>query len=129
MSKSIHSTNRQYFNPSDCECLTYCVGTTGNKSSQIVSVANQDGKFESGHLLYWTEDSRIHTIADQQYYSYYTYGHGGERTLKLVGQNSVLDVNANTTNNARMLDDATLYPPPLYRPYIERLYQALLYGR
>lgn len=78
-----------------------------------MSVANQDGKFESGHLLYWTEDSRIHTIADQQYYSYYTYGHGGERTLKLVGQNSVLDVNANTTNNARMLDDATLYPPPI----------------
>ena len=34
-----------------------------------VSIANQDAQFETGRFLYWTEDSRLHTVVDDSYYS------------------------------------------------------------
>ncbi|MBR5832614.1 MAG: hypothetical protein IKY79_08390 [Bacteroidales bacterium] len=61
--------------------------------------------------LYWTEDNRLHTVVDDRYYSYYTYDHTGERTLKLTGDNSFVDVNGYTQSTAT-LDNATLYVGP-----------------
>ena len=61
--------------------------------------------------LYWTEDNRLHTVVDDRYYSYYTYDHTGERTLKLTGDNNFVDVNGYTQSTAT-LDNATLYVGP-----------------
>ena len=61
--------------------------------------------------LYWTEDNRLHTAVDNNYYSYYVYDHTGERTLKLTGKNSFVDVNGETQASAS-LNNATLYVGP-----------------
>ena len=63
-------------------------------------------------FLFWTEDSRLVGVVDDDFYSYYAYGHDGERALKLAGKNSQMDVNAGTYTCQALLDDATLYPSP-----------------
>lgn len=75
-----------------------------------VSAANESAIFESGRFLYWTEDSRMHAAVDDRYYSYYAYDHGGERRLKLTGDNKLLDVNANFMATYTILNEQTLYP-------------------
>ena len=75
-----------------------------------VSAANESAIFESGRFLYWTEDSRMHAAVDDRYYSYYAYDHGGERRLKLTGDNKLLDVNANFMATYTVLKEQTLYP-------------------
>jgi len=75
-----------------------------------ISVANEDALFESGRFLFWTEDSRMHAAVDEKYYSYYTYDHGGERRLKLTGENHLVDVNANYMSTYSALSRPTLYP-------------------
>ena len=75
-----------------------------------ISVANEDALFESGRFLFWTEDSRMHAAVDENYYSYYTYDHGGERRLKLTGENHLVDVNANYMSTYSALSRPTLYP-------------------
>lgn len=44
--------------------------------------------------LHWTEDNRLHTVADVRHYSYYAYDYSGERTLKMTGDASDVDQNA-----------------------------------
>ena len=50
--------------------------------------------YDGTRFLFWTEDSRLHHAVDGRYYSYYAYDHTGERTIKLTGTNTVVDVNA-----------------------------------
>ena len=45
-------------------------------------------------------------------YTFYAYDYSGERTLKLTGSNTLLDVNANFMLTTNSLDDLTLYPSP-----------------
>ena len=52
----------------------------------------------------------MHAAVDEKYYSYYTYDHGGERRLKLTGDNKLLDVNANFMATYTILNEHTLYP-------------------
>ena len=75
-----------------------------------VSMARPDEMFEGGRFLYWTEDSRMHAAVDDRYYSYYAYDHGGERRLKLTGDNKSLDVNADFMSSYTILTEPTLYP-------------------
>ena len=75
-----------------------------------VSIADHTHQFESGRFLFWTEDSRMHTVVDDRYYSYYAYDYSGERRLKLTGENSLLDINADVMSTYSILDEPTLYP-------------------
>ena len=75
-----------------------------------VSATGKDALFETGRFLFWTEDSRMHAAADDRYYSYYAYDHGGERRLKLSGDNKTMDVNAEYMATYAFLDNPTLYP-------------------
>ena len=60
-----------------------------------VSVQGDDPAFQS-RFLYWTEDNRLHTVADDHSYSYYAYDHTGQRTLKMAGNASLIDQNASS---------------------------------
>ena len=75
-----------------------------------ISVAPRENYFKHGRFLFWTEDSRMHAAINEKFYSYYTYDHSGERRLKLVGDNSSMDVNADAMYTATVLDNPTLYP-------------------
>ena len=84
-----------------------------------VSMGKPGEMFEAGRFLFWTEDccgprpcgaNRMHAAVDDRYYSYYAYDHGGERRLKLTGDNKLLDVNANFMATYTILNEQTLYP-------------------
>ena len=75
-----------------------------------VSIADKGAIFESGRFLFWTEDSRLHTVVDDRYYSYYAYDHSGERRLKLTGESNLMDINADYMDVYTILDNPTLYP-------------------
>ena len=77
-----------------------------------VSMAGDGGMCETARFLLWTEDNRLHTVADDRHHSYYAYDHAGERTLKLTGYNNLLDVNADCMATHAMLKNPTLYPSP-----------------
>ena len=75
-----------------------------------VSMSKPGEMFEAGRFLFWTEDSRMHTAVDDKHYSYYAYDYGGERRLKLVGDNCSMDVNAEYMTAVSTLNEPTLYP-------------------
>ena len=62
--------------------------------------------------LHWTEDNRLHTVADVRHYSYYAYDYSGERTLKMTGDASEVDQNALEQHIFSSLGSVTLYPSP-----------------
>ncbi len=66
----------------------------------------------SARFLFWTIDNRLHTVADENYYSYYVYDHQGNRAIKLTGESNVMDVNAEMMSTASALTSPTLYPSP-----------------
>ncbi len=67
---------------------------------------------DGSRFLFWTEDNRLHTVVDQYWHSYYAYDYAGERSLKLTGKNSMLDVNAEKMITSVSLEKLTLYPSP-----------------
>ena len=77
-----------------------------------ISIATADAHFDHGRFLFWTEDNRLYTVADERYYSYYAYDHTGQRTLKMTGDASTVDVNAWEQHTYGCLDHVTLYPSP-----------------
>ena len=76
------------------------------------NLATEDGRWIGSRHLFWTEDNRMHAAVDKKYYSYYTYDYTGERTLKLVGRNNEMDINAEIQHTEASLDQPTLYPSP-----------------
>ena len=61
--------------------------------------------------LTWTEDSRLQTVADNNWFSYYQYDAGGERTYKLTWAGST----SNRSGDRSIYytpDEATLYASP-----------------
>ena len=85
------------------------------------NTANDDGSWLGSRHLFWTADccgprpcgaNRMHAAVDADNYSYYTYDYTGERTLKLTGRNSEMDVNAELQHTSAALDRPTLYPSP-----------------
>ena len=68
--------------------------------------------YDGSRFLFWTEDSRLHTVADDGWHSYYAYDHAGERTLKLTGKSFGLDINSDLMYISSTLDAPTLYPSP-----------------
>ncbi|WP_367112337.1 hypothetical protein, partial [Ruminococcus flavefaciens] len=60
---------------------------------QVSTLAHDMGDIQS-RFLFWTEDNRLHTVADDRSYSYYAYDHTGQRTLKMAGNASLIDQNA-----------------------------------
>ena len=67
---------------------------------------------QKSRFLFWTEDSRLHTVVDKENYSYYAYDNAGERYLKLTGTNSLEDNNANNLVCTTTLREVTLYASP-----------------
>lgn len=76
------------------------------------NLAKEDGFWLGSRHLFWTEDNRMHAVIDASFYSHYTCDQSGERTLKLVGKNNEMDVNAEFQHTAAVLDHPTLYPSP-----------------
>ncbi len=76
------------------------------------NTAKDDGSWLGSRHLFWTIDNRMHSAVDADNYSYYTYDYTGERTLKLTGRNSEMDVNAELQHTSAALDRPTLYPSP-----------------
>ncbi|MBR2959007.1 MAG: hypothetical protein IKC19_05195 [Bacteroidales bacterium] len=76
------------------------------------NTAKDDGSWLGSRHLFWTIDNRMHAAVDADNYSYYTYDYTGERTLKLTGRNSEMDVNAELQHTSAALDRPTLYPSP-----------------
>ena len=72
----------------------------------------KDLTYDDTRFLFWTEDSRLHTVVDYQWHSYYAYDHSGVRTLKLSGPNNVIDINADIMLTTGLLKKVTLYPSP-----------------
>ena len=100
---------KRVFNQNDNtlnELMWDIAGNLGQVNTAIDQIYN-DTRF-----LFWTEDNRLHTVVDNKWHSYYAYDHTGERTLKLTGLNSVIDVNANIMMTSSILDAVTLYPSP-----------------
>ena len=78
---------------------------------QLSTLDEHSGEVRSRFLL-WTEDNRLHTVADDRSYSYYTYDHTGQRVLKLTGASDQLDINADFLRTHTVLTEPTLYPSP-----------------
>ena len=112
-------------------------GANGNGASSRGTrrTDNARGQLETNRFLFWTEDeaaqserrasllafpsqssvgaaNRLYTVADERYYSYYAYDHTGQRTLKMTGDASTVDVNAWEQHTYGCLDHVTLYPSP-----------------
>ena len=73
------------------------------------------------HKLSKTQPSLLTKVSDRLccgdgdsivLHSYYTYDHAGERTLKLTGNNDIMDVNADEMMTVAMLNNLTMYPSP-----------------
>ena len=78
---------------------------------QVSTLAHDRGDIQS-RFLFWTEDSRLHTVVDDRHHSYYAYDHAGERTLKVTGRCDLLDINAWILHTVTSLRDHTVYPSP-----------------
>ena len=117
---------------------------------QVSTLAHDRGDIQS-RFLFWTEDSRLHTVVDDRHHSYYAYDHAGgscgsraqsqaclsyaemqqrrrsQRTLKVTGYSHQLDVNADLMHTAAGLDEFTLYPSP-YLVFTNRGYTKHYYA-
>ena len=93
---------------------------------QVSTLAHDRGDVQS-RFLFWTEDSRLHTVVDDRHHSYYAYDHTGERTMKVTGHSHQLDVNADLMHTAAGLDEFTLYPSP-YLVFTNRGYTKHYYA-
>ena len=58
--------------------------------------------------LCWDEENRLMAVGDNNYTSYYQYDNSGERTYKLTGKNTLMNINGRWVNFATM-DNPTLY--------------------
>ena len=88
--------------------------STGNGASSRGTrrTDNARGQFETGRFLFWTEDSRMHAAVDDKHYSYYAYDYTGQRTLKMTGDASTVDLNAQLQQIVSGLNRVTIYPSP-----------------
>ena len=81
---------------------------TGNMTEQNPATS------QSGLCTYtWTEDNRLQTVADNNWFSYYQYDAGGERTYKLTWAGST----SNRSGDRSIYytpDEATLYASPYF---------------
>ena len=73
----------------------------GERKEILISFPNQSNV---------TGRNRMHAAVDDNHYSYYAYDYSGERRIKLTGDNSVLDVNADYMRTISTLENVTLYP-------------------
>ena len=92
-----------------------------NISCFQINYYDKEGVWQQTRHIGWTEDNRLHTAVDNNYYSYYAYDHTGERTLKLTGKNSFVDVNGETQATAT-LENATLYLVATNQGYTKHYY-------
>jgi RHS repeat-associated protein len=58
--------------------------------------------------LCWDEENRLVAVSDKNYISHYIYDHSGERTYKLVGRSSAMNINGELKDYTNF-DDPTLY--------------------
>ncbi len=65
----------------------------------------------NGRSLTWTEDNRLQTVTDNEWFSYYQYDVNGDRTYKLTGDYTYQNVSG-TWRYFYQLDNATLYASP-----------------
>ena len=80
--------------------------------AQVNQYDMTDGSLVSSRHLFWTEDNRLTNAVDDKHYSYYAYDHTGERTLKMTGANTVIDINAELITCYSFVDNVTLYASP-----------------
>ena len=93
---------------------------TGNDVTYTYSTSGrtEDGAAQSerrANLFVFPSQSNV-GVANPMYAavdcSHYAYDYAGERTIKLTGRNSFLDVNADLMRTASVLSEITIYPSP-----------------
>ena len=109
---NVHSPHapRRIFNVSDNILHDLQWDANGNLA-QVNRFLNT-WEYDGSRYLFWTEDNRLTNVVDEMSYSYYAYDHGGERTLKITGENTLMDVNADMMICQSTLRDVTLYTSP-----------------
>ena len=65
--------------------------------------------YNNSRYLYWTEDSRLYSVVDQKYASYYGYDAAGARTTKLTGNTNEFNVDVNATYSESSMDVLTVF--------------------
>ena len=68
----------------------------------------QHHKLNGERKLCWDEENRLMAVGNDNYTSYYIYDNSGERTYKLTGLNTLMNINGRWVNFATM-DNPTLY--------------------
>ena len=112
---TIDYNNDYYYNSGQPHTLT---NVYDNKSQ-----TNQNLEWDAnGNLIYhhteipegndrflcWDEENRLMAVKDNNYASYYVYDNSGERTYKLTGLNTSMNINGNWYTYAQM-NNPTLY--------------------
>ena len=96
-------------------------GQRNTLSNVYDSVANTSQNFSwdnsgnmvahNGRSLTWTEDNRLQTVTDNEWFSYYQYDAGGDRTYKLP-YNRTISNRSGRISYYWAAGDATLYASP-----------------
>ena len=96
-------------------------GQRNTLSNVYDSVANTSQNFSwdnsgnmvahNGRSLTWTEDNRLQTVTDNEWFSYYQYDVGGDRTYKLP-YNRTISNRSGRISYYWAAGDATLYASP-----------------
>jgi RHS repeat-associated protein len=109
---NVHSPHapRRIFNVSDNILHDLQWDANGNLA-QVNRFLNA-WEYDGSRYLFCTEDNRLTNVVDEMSYSYYAYDHSGERTLKITGENTLMDVNADMMICQSTLRDVTLYTSP-----------------
>ena len=131
LSKSVHSTTLIEGVQKD---VSYASAYTYNDNNQLKYTTNDAGSIQqsfswdgSGNMLTmsipdntrrtsvrtfsWTEDNRLQTALDKNWFSYYQYDAGGERTFKITWTGTTQSVNARQQTYYTPAN-ATLYASP-----------------
>ncbi len=100
---------RRYYNGITNELSNLRWDANGNLAQQtIYSVNNNVPTYQTMRMLFWDEDDRLNLVAGDGYLSYYTYGHDGNRAIKMTG-NAAIDQSGMLLNSTN-LENITIYP-------------------
>ena len=75
--------NRRYDYSGQRNTLANVYDSVANTSQNFSWDNSGNMVAHNGRFLYWTEDNRLLTVTDNEWFSYYQYDAGGDRTYKL----------------------------------------------
>ena len=82
-------------------------GNLAQTAQYLYDANNQQVFLQDFRNHYWDEEDRLNIVLDNSHFSYYLYGHDGQRVAKLTG--SAFTLGQGFATNA-LLDNYTLYP-------------------